>query len=151
MLKKISNCVSRYGDLFQCIGLPVLKPVHESPYVVLTLFDDGLEFGIRHGGILLQVLVQVSGIQGHASVNCDVRRCPLEYHGDFVGRTNDGNNPFRILDPIQNLSLGVWITAVNFVEDDTGLAGVPSVLYERGEGDRSHTGITQGRDIVVRS
>ena len=53
MLKKIGDYVSRYGNLFQYIGLPVLKPVHQSPHIVLTFFDYSLEFSVWSGGVFL--------------------------------------------------------------------------------------------------
>jgi hypothetical protein len=52
----------------------------------------------------------------------------LEDDGYFVGCAHDGDDPFRISDPIEDFALGVWIAAINFVENDTGFAGIPSVL-----------------------
>ena len=130
MLKKIGDSVSRYGNLFQYIGLPVLKPVHESPNIVLTLFDDHLEFAIWRRRMLLQILVQIPGVERHASVNDNIPRSSLEDHRDFVGRADNWDDTFGILYPYEDFSLGMWIATIDLVEDDTGLPGVCCIFYK---------------------
>jgi hypothetical protein len=109
---------------------------------VLAFLDDQLEFSERSGRILLEVLVKIPGIQGHTSMDNDVIGSSFENYRDFVGRADNWDNPFGILDPFENLSLGMGIASVNLVQDHTGLSGVGRILDERREGDRSHTGIT---------
>jgi hypothetical protein len=105
---------------------------------VLAFLDNNLEFGIRRWRILLEVLVKIPGIQGHTPMDNHVLRGSFENHGDFVGGAHNGNDAFGILDPFQNLSLGVRIASVNLVQDHAGFAGVGRILHKRSEGDRGH-------------
>jgi len=70
----------------------------------------------------LQVFINVSGVQGHASVQGNVFGSTFKDHRNLIGCTNNWNNTFGISNPFQNFSLSVWIASVNLVENHTGLA-----------------------------
>jgi len=72
----------------------------------------------------LQIFIDISGIQRHASVDADRFGAALKDHGDFVGRAHDRHAATRVLHPLEEFSLGVGVTAVDLVENDAGLAGL---------------------------
>jgi len=119
---------------------------------MLALLDNSLKrrkIDVRIGRF--KVLVDVACVQRHASMNCNGIRRPSKNDRNFICSTNDGSDALRIFDPFENLALCVWITAVNFVENDARSAGFfGTALDERSKGDSRHTRPAQTGDVFVR-
>jgi hypothetical protein len=52
----------------------------------------------------------------------------FENNGHFVRCAENGNYAGRIPNPVQEFALSMRITAINFIQDDTRLAGIVAIL-----------------------
>jgi hypothetical protein len=71
-----------------------------------------------------------------------VFRDTFENNGHFVRRAKNRDCAGRIANPVKEFALSMRITAIDFVQDHTRLAGFVSVLQDRRETHGSLAGIS---------